>query len=43
MVPGKSAPLNKMDYTRKILAADFHPTANLLAAASLNCFLIYSM
>lgn len=43
MIPGKPTPLNKMDYTRKILASDFHPTTNLLAAASLNCFLIYSM
>lgn len=43
MVIGKPTPINKMDYARKILAADFHPTTNLLAAASLNCFLIYSM
>lgn len=33
----------KMDYARKILATDFHPTNNSLAIASLNCFLIYSM
>lgn len=43
MVPNKPTPLGKMDYTRKIVATDFHPTSNTLAAASLNCFLIYSM
>lgn len=43
MIPGKAVALNKMDYTRKILATDFHPTNNILAVASLNCFLIYSM
>lgn len=43
MIPGKPAALNKMDYARKIIAADFHPTYNLQAVASLNCFLIYSM
>lgn len=43
MIPGKPTPINKMDYARKIVASDFHPTTNLLAAASLNCFFIYSM
>lgn len=33
----------RMDYARKVLANDFHPQNNLLAVASLNCFLIYSM
>lgn len=43
MLAGKPGTLNKMDYARKIIASDFHPGTNLLAAASLNCFLTYSM
>jgi hypothetical protein len=43
MIVGKATPLNKMDYARKIVAADFHPTTNMVATASLHCFLIYSM
>ena len=43
MIVGKPTTISKMDYARKIVAADFHPNSNLLAAASLNCFLIYSM
>lgn len=43
MIVSKLSPIMKMDYARKILATDFHPNSNLLAVASLNCFLIYSM
>jgi hypothetical protein len=43
MIVGKAAPINKMDYARKIIAADFHPTTNMVATASLHCFLIYNM
>ena len=39
----KTTPINKMDYARKIIAADFHPTTNMIATASLHCFLIYNM
>lgn len=43
MLAGKNPPLTKMDYTRKVIASDFNPKANMLAVASLNCFLIYCM
>jgi hypothetical protein len=43
MIPGKVPSLNKMDYTKKVLAVDFHPNTNMVATASLHCFLIYSM
>jgi hypothetical protein len=39
----KGATVGKMDYVRKVLACDFSPQRNLLAAASLNCFFVYSM
>lgn len=32
-----------MDYTRKVLAGDFHPKKNLLAVASLNRVYVYIM
>jgi len=43
IIPNKSPPIAKMDYTRKVIASDFNPKSNMLAVASLNCFLIYSM
>ena len=43
IIPGKGSPIPRMDYMRKIIASDFHPKANILAVASLNCFLTYSM
>lgn len=39
----KSQPLTKMDYGRKILAADFSPVDDTIAVASLNCFFTYSL
>ena len=39
----KAVTVNKMDYLRKTAAVDFHPSKNLLAVASLNCFYTYSM
>lgn len=43
VIPGKLTPISKIDYVRKVIVSDFHPKANILAAASLNCFLLYSM
>jgi hypothetical protein len=43
IVPGKSAPLNKMDYIKKTTALDYSPSRNTVAVASLNCFYLYSM
>lgn len=43
MLPGKSPPIAKMDYTRKVLAGDYHPSKNMVAVAALNCFYIYNM
>lgn len=43
IIPGKVAPIQKMDYARKTTACDFNPKRNLVAVASLNCFYIYSM
>lgn len=43
MIPGKGAPISKMDYTRKVLAGDFNPRKNTLAVASLNSFYVYAM
>jgi len=43
IVPGKVAPIQKMDYSRKTTACDFNSKRNLVAIASLNCFYIYSM
>lgn len=34
---------SKMDYARKTAVCDFHPQKNMLAVASLNCFLTYTM
>jgi WD40 repeat protein len=39
----KSAPLTKMDYAKKTIAADFSPVDDTLAVASLNCFFTYSL
>ncbi len=43
VVPGKTTPINKMDYLRKVSAVDFHQKKNVFAVASLNCFFIYSL
>jgi len=42
-INNKSPLHQKMDYSRKIIATDFHPGSNVLAVASLNCFLVYAM
>ena len=33
---------SKIDYMRKVTALDFHPTRNVVAVASLNCFFMYA-
>jgi hypothetical protein len=43
IVSSKLSPINKIDYSSKIVAADFNPMMNLFVVGSLNCFLIYSM
>ena len=42
-VMSKTSTAGKMDYLRKTMAVDFHPTKNIMAVASLNCFYTYSM
>lgn len=41
-IQGKSATVSRMDYLKKATALDFHPLKNTVAAASLNCFFIFS-
>ena len=33
---------SKIDYMRKATALDFHPTRNVMAVATLNCFFMYA-
>ena len=40
---GKSSPLGRVDYMKKTTALDFHPTMNIMAVGSLNCFFMYGM
>ena len=37
-----SASTGKIDYMRKATALDFHPSKNMVAVASLNCFFMYA-
>ncbi|MCB0369622.1 MAG: hypothetical protein KDD45_09305 [Bdellovibrionales bacterium] len=42
-IAGKGTPPAKIDYLKKTNALDFHPSKNIVAVASLNCFFTYSM
>lgn len=36
-------PVYRMDYSKKILACDYHANSNTIAAATLNSFFTYSL
>lgn len=38
-----SAPITKLDYTRKVLVNDYNSAKNLAVVASLNCFYTYTL
>ena len=39
---GKGMAVGKMEYMKKSTALDYHPSRNVLAVASMNCFFLYA-
>lgn len=38
-----TAPISKMDYSKKVIVNDYNSTKNMAVVASLNCFYTYTL